>query len=263
MVDLIDRVGCELGAPQMGRGLDGRFPTEDPAGHALEHDDPVAFEGDVVGVVRVPVDGADPHADDHEHREHVQQHASEAAQAGPPPRRRPLDGYVGRRDRDGCARCRGRGQGYRIGWGRRRCFEHVDDEDGDVVLTARLVGRVDETIGRDPRIGVELGNTEHVVVAHHGGQTVGADQQAVTRPRVDRVEIDVDVGVDPERSGDDRASRVYLGFCGREPAFTHELLDQAVVFGELLEHAVADAVRPRVADVADQERRLAKYRDRR
>ena len=199
VVDLIDRVGCELRPPQMGGGLDGRLPTEDAAGHALEHDDAVALEVDVVGVVRVPVDGADPHADDHEHGEHVEQHAAEAAQSRPPPRRL-VDGNVGCGNREGCARHRGSRQRFRIGRGGRRRLEHVDDEDGDVVLTAGLVGRVDETIGRDPRIGVELGDAEHVVVAHHGGQAVGAEQQAVARPRVDRVEIDVDVRVDAERS---------------------------------------------------------------
>ena len=76
------------------------------------------------------------------------------------------------------------------------------------------------------------------------------------------VEVDVDVGVDAEGPGDDRPLRVDLGLLGRDPALAHELLDEAVILGELLDRTVADAVRARVADVADEQRRLAEDRDR-
>ena len=67
------------------------------------------------------------------------------------------------------------------------------------------------------------------------------------------VDVDVDLGVDAERARHDRALRVRFGLLGREPALAHELLDEAVVVGELRERAVVQEVRARVADVADEQ----------
>src|SRR5436305_6712868 len=50
------------------------------------------------------------------------------------------------------------------------------------------------------------------------------------------------------RSRDDRALRMDLGFRGRELALAHELLDQAVVLGELLELALLEQVGAGVAE---------------
>ncbi len=49
--------------------------------------------------------------------------------------------------------------------------------------------------------------------------------------------VDVDVGVGAERAGDHRALRVLLGLLGGEPAASHEVADEGVVLGELLERA--------------------------
>ena len=85
------------------------------------------------------------------------------------------------------------------------------------------------------------------------GEAVGAEEDAVAGCDVDRVEVDVDVGVDAERAGDDRALRVRLGLLGGEPALADELLDEAVVVGDAAQLAVVQEVRARVADVADEQ----------
>ena len=43
-----------------------------------------------------------------------------------------------------------------------------------------------------------------VAFAHHGGEPVGAEQDAVAGRDLDRVEVDLDLGVDAERARDDR-----------------------------------------------------------
>ena len=67
------------------------------------------------------------------------------------------------------------------------------------------------------------------------------------------VHVHFDVFVDAERARHDRALRMRHGLFGREPAFAHQLADEAVVVGELPERAVVQEVRARVADVADEE----------
>src|SRR4029453_14559110 len=56
-----------------------------------------------------------------------------------------------------------------------------------------------------------------------------------------------------ERTRDDRTSGVHLGLLACELAAADHLLDQAVVVGDLRELTVTDEVRPRVADVPDDE----------
>ena len=55
----------------------------------------------------------------------------------------------------------------------------------------------------------------------------------------------------PSGARDDAALRVARGLVGRERAAAHELADQRVVVGELLQRAVAQQVGARVADVAE------------
>ena len=86
--------------------------------------------------------------------------------------------------------------------------------------------------------------------------SLSPSEQSTTRsPAYDleRVDVDLDLVVDAERACDDRALRVRLGLFGREPAFAHELLDEAVVVGDARERAVVQEVRARVADVADEQ----------
>ena len=83
-----------------------------------------------------------------------------------------------------------------------------------------------------------------------------SEQSRKTSPsaRLDGEGVDVDLGLGAERAGDHRALRVHLGLLGRELAAAHELGDERVVLGQLLELAVAQQVGARVADVADRRR---------
>ena len=100
------------------------------------------------------------------------------------------------------------------------------------------------------------------LVADHVGQPVGAEQEEVAGLGLDRERVDVDVGLGAERARDHRALRVRLRLLGRELAAAHELGDERVVVGQLLELAVADAVGARVADVAERDVPVARRRAR-
>jgi hypothetical protein len=65
--------------------------------------------------------------------------------------------------------------------------------------------------------------------------------------------VDLDLGLDPERAGDDGALGVLGGLLGGELAAAHQLLDQRMVVGEPGELAVAHHVGAAVADVSDDE----------
>ncbi len=69
----------------------------------------------------------------------------------------------------------------------------------------------------------------------HRREPVGAEQEEVARSRLDREHVDVDVRVGAERTRDHGALRVHLGLFGRQLAAPHELGDERVVVGELLE----------------------------
>ena len=134
---------------------------------------------------------------------------------------------------------------------RRLAVAEPEQDDGDVVLAAALVGgptsasAASSSARRERRIEPEL------VVRDHARQAVGADQEDVAVAAGERVGVDLDVGLGPERARDDRALRVVLGRLGRDLAAALELRHQRVVAGELLELAVAQAVGAAVADVAE------------
>ncbi len=87
-----------------------------------------------------------------------------------------------------------------IGVGRGVDLQHVDDDHRGVVLAARGVGRGDERVGEPLRIGFGAGQALDVALAHHRGEAVGAEHDAVAGFDVDRVQVDVDALVDPERA---------------------------------------------------------------
>ena len=87
---------------------------------------------------------------------------------------------------------------------------------------------------RDRR-GAARASVEDLVVGDHRRQPVGAEQEDVARLRLDRERVDVDVGIGAERARDHRALRMGLRLLRRELAAAHELGDERVVVGELLE----------------------------
>jgi hypothetical protein len=65
--------------------------------------------------------------------------------------------------------------------------------------------------------------------------------------------VDHDVVLGPERARDDRPLRMLVRLLGREPALSHELLDQRVVVRAARHLPVAQAVEAAVADVRDDD----------
>ncbi len=119
----------------------------------------------------------------------------------------------------------------------------VDDDRRDVVLAAGRVRRVDEEVGGAGRVALPAQQRADGPGPQHRGETVRAEQQPVAGEQRHRVHVDLDVVLDAERPGDDRALRVHRGLLLGEPALAHQLLDQAVVGGQLAELAVAQQVR--------------------
>ncbi len=91
-----------------------------------------------------------------------------------------------------------------------------------------------------------------MLVVEHRREAVGADQEDVAGLSGHGLEVDLDLGLGPERAGDDRALRVVLGLGLGQLPFAPHLLDQGVVAGEALEASAAKAVGAAVADVADR-----------
>ena len=64
---------------------------------------------------------------------------------------------------------------------------------------ASLAAR-DERVGESLRVGFTAREALDVALAHHRGEAVGAEHDAIAVLDVERVEVDVDVVVDPERA---------------------------------------------------------------
>ena len=92
-----------------------------------------------------------------------------------------------------------------------------------------------------------------LLLAEHRRQPVRAEQEDVAGAGRDGLHVDLDLGLGPERPGDDRALRVVLGLGVGELALAPHFLDQRVVAGQPLELAAAQAVGAAVADVADRD----------
>ena len=129
----------------------------------------------------------------------------------------------------------------------------LDDHRGHVVLAAGGVGGVDEELSRPLRVVLAGEDPRHLVLADHGGEAVRAEEDAIAGLQLDRVHVDVDPGIDAERTRDDGSLGVDLGLLGGELAAADHLLHEAVVVGDLGELPVAGEVRARVAHVPDDQ----------
>ena len=175
-----------------------------------------------------------------EHREHPDEHAERAPPAAPRLHRRRVRGVVVGNGR--------RGGDFVVG-----DLDRLHDDRGDVVLAAGCVRGVDEELRRRVRVVLPAEDAGDLVGAHHRREAVRAEEDAVAGPELDRVLVDLDLGVDAERTRDDRTSGVHLGLLACELAVADHLLDQAVIVGDLRELTVADEVCPRIADVPDDQ----------
>ena len=140
------------------------------------------------------------------------------------------------------------------GVGRVVAFEHVDDDDRDVVATAGGVGRVDEgQRGGGGVVGVLEQDALDDVVGHLVDEAVAAQHEPVGADDRHRPRVDADERLDAEGAGDDVAARVGAGLLARDRTLGDELLHEAVVDRHLAEAVVAQHVAARVADVRDRE----------
>jgi hypothetical protein len=125
-----------------------------------------------------------------------------------------------------------------------------DDDDGDVVRTACVVGRIDQRLDGGGRREVADRPGDRRVI-DDAGEPVGAQQQPVTvvQGQVERVDLHIVGHADGAR--DDGAVRVGRDVLARDAALVEEGLDERVVVGELDEPVPPHEVGTRIADVHD------------
>jgi hypothetical protein len=124
-----------------------------------------------------------------------------------------------------------------------------EEDDGDVVPAARVVGRVDQPRADLPERRPARQQLLEVGLVDHRGQAVGAEHEDVAPARGEDFDIDLNLRLWAKCARDDRALRVCLSLLLRELAARDQLADERVVAREADEVAVAQQVRPRVAHV--------------
>ena len=201
-VELVcDAVAVDLGQVgdrAAGALVDGGVPSEHAAGHALEDHDLVAGQADEVRPARVPTERRRLRSPTirRSGSEH-EQHAAEAAQARAPARAAAGAGGSGGSGGATSRRAR-RAAGSRssLGIGRRGRIdlEHVDRRRRVMLSSppASFAAATSASAGA-LRVGFAAGEALDVAVAHHRGEPVGAEQNAVAGLDVERVQVDVDV----------------------------------------------------------------------
>jgi hypothetical protein len=133
-------------------------------------------------------------------------------------------------------------------------FEHVDDHDGDVVATARLVGLVDQTVGGHLRVGLLGQDRRDVDVGHLVDEAVAAQHEPISSDEWQRPPVDADLRLDAQRPRDDVAPWVIAGLVLADVAGGHQFLHVAVIDGDPSEPSVSEQVRAGVTDVGEHQR---------
>ena len=126
-----------------------------------------------------------------------------------------------------------------------------EQDDGDVVATAALIGGPHERLGGRLQRRRRAQQRRQLAVGDHPRQAVGAEHVDVARARGMGVGVDLDLRLRPQRACDDRALRVVLGGLRRQLPRPFQLGDQRVVLGQLDELVAAQPVGAAVPDVAD------------
>ena len=130
-----------------------------------------------------------------------------------------------------------------------------EQDRGDVVVAAAVVRRLDQRVGGRVEVGRGSRTRIRAIVPASTIVVRPSEQSRKTSPsrRLDGERVDVDVGLGPERARDHRALRVDRRLLRGELAAPHELGDERVVVGQLLELLVAQPVGARVADMPDRD----------
>jgi hypothetical protein len=130
---------------------------------------------------------------------------------------------------------------------------HSEKDDCDVVLSARLVCRLYEPFACLLEVAGPRHEVAYLLVIHHRGEPIGADEEEVIALGLDRERVDVDFAVRPERTGDHRPLRMGVRLLRGDASASHEVRDEGVVVGELLELPATQPICAGVANVADDE----------
>src|SRR5574337_903555 len=131
------------------------------------------------------------------------------------------------------------------------CSERVDfyGNNRNVVNPAVFVRGPDQFFHGPGRRPGPLQYPFDLPVLDHLGQAVGAEQEQVPLPCLDRPVVRDHLPVDPERPRDDVAVRAFLRLVRPDQAGSHLFGHHAVVFGDLFERAAAAQIRAAVAAV--------------
>ena len=132
--------------------------------------------------------------------------------------------------------------------------EDVEHDDGHVVASAGLVRLRDQRVGGILRVVVFEKRRHDVGVRDFVDEAVAAQQEPVAFDERQGPPVDLHVGFDAERAGDDVAARVGARLLVGDVAGRHELLHVAVVDRDTPQPTVAQQVGARVADVGEHER---------
>ena len=136
-----------------------------------------------------------------------------------------------------------------------------EEQDGDVVAAALVVGGLDESsaggieLGPGGGMGGEFAPEDggEGRVVELAGEAVGAEEVDVAGLRAVAVDVSLETRVRADGAGDEVAHGRGGGLVGGDLAGFHLLLDEGVVMRKLLEVALAQAVAAAVADVGKEE----------
>src|SRR5579862_1906037 len=133
-------------------------------------------------------------------------------------------------------------------------LDDADQHRRNVVAAAVVVGRLHQLLHCESRILLEREEREaDLLVLHHVGESVGAQQESVVGLRLVHMDLGFDRGIDAERARDEvlvlRELRLFRG----DEARVELLLEQRMVTRDLLHRFAAQAIQARVADVRHAE----------
>src|SRR5271156_1353356 len=133
-----------------------------------------------------------------------------------------------------------------------RCFWAMAQDDcGDVVAAAGVIGLLDQRIGGLLRAGGFLQNTGDLQLGKLTKQSVGAEQVGVAVAQELFGDFNVHVLLDAERARQHVLHAAAAGLLEGNDSAAHLLGDEGMIFGELVQLLVAEKIRAAVAHVCD------------
>ncbi len=133
----------------------------------------------------------------------------------------------------------------------RALFAEFDEDRGDVVFAAAIVGEIDQRFRRGVAV-VREERGELFRVVRVAGETVRAETEAIAGENLDDERVDLDALVHADGARDRVLLSDLFDLLARELAALDELVEDGVILGDLLHVAAAHHVDAAVADVRDE-----------